>query len=576
MMALLREYLASLRERDELDAIFPDLLAEVGYRVLTRPQRGTTQKGVDIAAVGIDEGDGRQKVFLFSLKRGDLSRQEWDGTPQAVRSSLNQMMTYRRNRIPPRLSRLPVVGCLVVGGQMQETVLDDWNAFIRDAEPFGIEFVCWNGDDLARLLSKGYLKEEVMPQTMRREIQKAVAMADFPDVSARHFGKLCRSLVADHTDSDIKKRITAIRQVALAASIVHAWCRDIGNLEAAWRTSERAVLCAWELARTALPAKPRQRERVLTAVNRAIVLHRQVAAEYVLDRIAPNAGIQHGLTMQVHSAEYADINLALFTALGRIAMTGLWMCHSPGPNPHEGETERTALTALECVAIALRMIGNNPILLLPCTDRQATDIALFMQLCVYSGAFAHESLGEGVRGWLASMTERLGFTFARRTLFPRVGSSYENLVDRQMPMSDEEFKTQTGASTLIPLLAIWLHVLALGNEYRFLEALVESRIPHCTLQLWIPSEDSENKIYGDDAYHGLAVSDVDLKPDGDRLIARVSRACRHDPSLHSLSAVTAGLWPIVLHGIRHQGLPVPPPFWLGQASNEDASEQPGT
>ena len=94
MKLLFRTYLASLREREELDAILPDLLSELGYTVYSRPQRGTTQSGVDVAAVGKDD-DGERKLFLFSVKQGDLTRQSWDGTPQALRSSLNEILdTY--------------------------------------------------------------------------------------------------------------------------------------------------------------------------------------------------------------------------------------------------------------------------------------------------------------------------------------------------------------------------------------------------------------------------------------------------------------------------------------------------
>jgi hypothetical protein len=91
MKLMIREFLASLRERGELDAILPDLLSELGYTIISRPGRGTRQHGVDIAAVGSDN-DGQRKVFLFSVKQGDLTRQDWDGTPQALRSSL---MRYR-------------------------------------------------------------------------------------------------------------------------------------------------------------------------------------------------------------------------------------------------------------------------------------------------------------------------------------------------------------------------------------------------------------------------------------------------------------------------------------------------
>src|SRR5258706_14296587 len=99
MKLLIRDYLASLRERQELDAILPDLLSELGFHVYSRPGIGTTQRGVDIAAVGND--NGVKKVFLFSVKAGDLSRKEWNGGSQALRQSVEEILElYIPERIP--------------------------------------------------------------------------------------------------------------------------------------------------------------------------------------------------------------------------------------------------------------------------------------------------------------------------------------------------------------------------------------------------------------------------------------------------------------------------------------------
>src|SRR5262245_19828110 len=108
MKRLIRDYIGSFKERQELDAMLHDLLSELGFNVYSRPGRGTAQRGVDIAAIGKDE-DGQRKVFLFSVKQGDLTRQEWSGTPQALRPSLEEMLDdYIPNRIPAHYKKLKV------------------------------------------------------------------------------------------------------------------------------------------------------------------------------------------------------------------------------------------------------------------------------------------------------------------------------------------------------------------------------------------------------------------------------------------------------------------------------------
>ena len=100
MKLLFVEYLASLRERGELDAIMPDLLSEIGWSVISRPAVGTTQHGVDVTAVGPGE-DGVKRLHLISIKSGNLTRSGWDSGKNAVRPSLNQIQdVYIPHRIP--------------------------------------------------------------------------------------------------------------------------------------------------------------------------------------------------------------------------------------------------------------------------------------------------------------------------------------------------------------------------------------------------------------------------------------------------------------------------------------------
>ena len=88
MKPVIREYLASLRERGELDAILPDLLSGLGYTVISRPSRGTRQFGVTWP-IG---PPGDERVYLFSIKRGDLTAPSGTGT--ATRRSGSRSMRY--------------------------------------------------------------------------------------------------------------------------------------------------------------------------------------------------------------------------------------------------------------------------------------------------------------------------------------------------------------------------------------------------------------------------------------------------------------------------------------------------
>ena len=54
---IVREYLESLTENEELDYLFPILLEAMDFEILTTPKlfKGFSQYGKDIVAVGLDE-----------------------------------------------------------------------------------------------------------------------------------------------------------------------------------------------------------------------------------------------------------------------------------------------------------------------------------------------------------------------------------------------------------------------------------------------------------------------------------------------------------------------------------------
>jgi len=132
MKLIIREYLASLRERGELDVILPDLLSQLGLNVYSRPARGTRQYGVDVGAVGSLDG-GAEKVYLFSIKPGDLTRKEWDGdSVQSLRPSLNEILdAYIPNRVPVEHRGKETVICIAIGGDVQEQVRPQMTGFVQ-------------------------------------------------------------------------------------------------------------------------------------------------------------------------------------------------------------------------------------------------------------------------------------------------------------------------------------------------------------------------------------------------------------------------------------------------------------
>jgi hypothetical protein len=566
MKLLLRDYLASLKEREELDAILPDLLSELGFSVLSRPQRGTQQRGVDIAAIGNDE-DGERKVFLFSVKAGDLTRQDWDGSPQALRSSLNEIRdVYIKNRIPPRYRDLKIVVCLAFGGVVQEQVRDQLKGYIDDNSNERVTFDEWNGDKLAGLLITGVLREELLPKPMRSSFQKAVAMVDEPDVSYQHFAALAAALRNAGAASN-KARVRAGRQLNLALWVLFVWSRDVGNVEAAYRASELAILSAWDLMRPLIGRKGREARDLSLVTNQIINLNLTVTSELLERAIFPHVGVLHGVSSAVASRDAVDVNLALFDVLGRIGLASIWLTWLAELGTGGG-ADAAREGAARYVKKGLFLIPNNPTLLLPITDEQSTDVALFLLAWLHSGLEA-----EGVAGWLEEMANRLNITMRTRGRYPIVSADYRDLAAHPGNRSDEFFKEATAGSTLIPLLAAWLQAFENQSSVDLLATLSSEILDHCTMQLWMPDEHTEETLYVGEG-QGRALCNLPVAAGGKTLLKVISEACKNDEGLTSLSAVQTDYWPVVLVACRHYRLPVPPGFWI-DAITAETSESPG-
>jgi hypothetical protein len=554
MKLLIRDYLASLKEREELDAILPDLLSELGFTVFSRPRRGTLQRGVDIAAIG--EDDGERKVFLFSVKQGDLTRQDWDGTPQALRSSLNEIRdVYIHNRIPARYMKLKIVICLAFGGDVHEQVRESLTGYINDNTTDQISFDEWNGDKIAGLILKGILREEILPKKMRSSFQKAVAMVDEPDVSFEHFSRLAQELRKAGAVS-VKTRVRAGRQLNICLWILFVWARDVDNLESPYRASELALLTVWELLRPTIGKKQREAKLLNLVLHQVIKLHLRIASDFLEQKVLPYAQVCHGVSMSFDTRSSLDVNLALFEVLGRIGLAGLWV-HWIGGKHDEANRESAKNSVVHFTQTGLSLIRNNPALLLPISDRQGTDIALFLLLWLASGLDS-----DGVTSWLREMANRLDFAMRTRGRYPSSATDYHELAEHPCDRSDDYFKESTSGSTVIPLIASWLEAFGQVDAVETLSLFVREELEHCTLQLWMPDDMSESELYVGDNNHGRALCDMTLSEGGSQLLATIAEACRIDSAFGNLSPIKTGFWPVILVACHHHKLPIPPSFWV--------------
>jgi hypothetical protein len=554
MKLILKEYLSSLRERSELDAILPDLLSQLGLNVYSRPGRGTRQDGVDVGAVGSLDG-GPEKVYLFSIKPGDLTRKDWDGDAvQSLRPSLNEIIdAYIPNRLPAEHRGKNIVICIGIGGDVQETVRPQLTGFIAQNTTRNLTFEEWNGDKLADKIQSSFLREDLLPPRARSRLRKSLALLDEPETSHRHFAVLIESLSAVDTLND-KERVTAIRQMSICLWILFAWARDAGNMESAYLSSELALLHGWKIVKLYAGQNGKVKQAVETAFLSIFSAYQQICSEFLGSNVLPHVGKLHGLSSAVRASCSLDVNLKLFDLLGRLATDGIWAYWGARRcSDEEVEAKQRGLQEAWMIMAAVKeLISHNPALFLPAKDDQAIDMFIAALLLAID-----EKNHDDVKTWLAEVLERARFAYQVHGQYPCVLHSYSDLLLHPKSGDDEYRHNVTSGSILYPTIALWAALLGEEETYNKIAQFKQQDLQHCNFQFWYPDEYSEAHFYTNSDSHGAVLSNVCVDRPKEEFLAQVFGECDQSPHSRELSAVKFSWWPLIIVACRHYRLPVP-------------------
>ena len=371
--------------------------------------------------------------------------------------------------------------------------------------------------------------------------------------------------IGDACEAAAPARLTAIRQIYLGLWTLYVWGRNAENIEAAYLCGERAVLIAWELIKENLKSESEEARQIGQSMGRLIELHFRIADDYINSYVEPRAKTAYGLSAAVPSHASLDVNLRLFDLVGRIGSRGLWLLHSAdhlGQDGREEDEEEVRRAVQRTAELLADIIANNPILFTPIKDSQAIDINI---ACLFLNGVGSDSV---VREWIGKTAEATMYAFRSHGLYPCVYDEYRDLIDH--PRRDDDYRVEaTSGSLLMPTLAVWAAVTRNSETLGRLADFVADYYAHSTLQLWYPGSDTETHLYQGGAAHGLAAPGIVIHRSCEAMLAPIKLECEASGAFKSLSAVSFGLWPLVILASRHHRVPVPPQFWRLEESVSD-------
>ncbi|MFP5475452.1 MAG: hypothetical protein ACLGJD_17545 [Gammaproteobacteria bacterium] len=558
MKLVLSQYLRTLRERDEFDRLLPELVSEMGYVPLVKPQAGIRQFGVDFPAAGKNPEDGVDELLLFVIKQGDIGRREWsDNDPTAVRPSINEVLdVYLRSHVPAGYEKHRKVIVVATTGDLVQDTLANWSGFTAKHTTEEIKFDFWGADRVAGLLEQHLLDENLFDADDRSDLRKSLALAGDAEYQFADLRRLLQRQLGLKADGTLDDRgvaqsrndvIKALSRVHLAARVCAYWADAEGERRQGLWVLERTIL--WCFHRVQLQDL-QSNGRVLQELADLWTSYAHASQRYY-ELIRPHLEVRDG--MSGYCREGAEYAVVLFEQIGLLATIGLAHALTAEEDPKE---RARAMANAHTIADALvTLLRNHSACASPRLDNHSIDISLALTLLTMTG---HR---DAVHWWLSELTGRLNFVFLLGRHLPVGSDSFDDLVELDVN-DDEALKSTTlQTSWLLATIASWCAVLELDDLYAVLARGHAEHYSEVGAQLWHPGTDWRSVWYFGPGHHrhGTSEAPYAMPLDAKELRARIQEfnASRRVQWEEHSPALAVGLWPVDFLACRHFRTPVP-------------------
>ncbi|MBW4575243.1 MAG: hypothetical protein KME08_08160 [Aphanothece sp. CMT-3BRIN-NPC111] len=572
MKLVIREYLSMLKESGELDVLLPDLLLAMGIQPLSKAQVGVRQHGVDIAARGLDPDDGIDKLFLLTVKQGDLSRRNWDDeSAQALRPSLNEILdVYLTQCIDEEYKNLSKKIIVCCNGDIKQNVERNWQGYKENnTKPQEVEFDFWGADKLALLIEEYFLDEYLFPEQSRKYLRKTIALADQNEQDPEYFYALIEEtlFVKDiqiQNEAKLNKaRSKILSTLNLSLNIVFHWCSEADNLKPALLCAERTVLRTWEwLGKNNLF----RNNNIVNKFHQLFDTYLSVLRAFT-NKLQPYCFVKDGLFGYVE-AEEIEYPLRTFEVIGILGSLGiaLWNLASDSQDENIQKSYEQEIKAIAQMIKAL--ITNNPSAFTPRYDSHANDIVSGLIVLIVA-----ESL-DFAKCWIVKISSSIIRAYKLGRCFPIHTNSYNDLVAITVGEAPPKDKL-TRASTILPMLADWYAILNLPNEYQEFQKNVNKTFAHTNFMLWFPDESTEDFLYSTNAgYKSGVSSSLPLHQSINDVRQRIFSLREDRKTVYKeISCINHGYFSLTAIASRHFGTPFIPLLWY-QFLQEDNSDSP--
>lgn len=489
---VLSHYLSGLRERDELDALLPDLLQAMGHSVLSRAQVGVNQGGVDVMSTKENE-EGGTEVFLFVIKFGNVGRSDFYGSQQAILPSILQASTeYLRNRLPEALRGFKKRIVLVSNGILKQDAQSDYAALstqVTEMAPLcSLDF--WGMDQLSPLIEKYLFDDALLLEKGKSDLRAALAGLEDTHSSFSRFVRFvddCLSAKEDDQDVSGNSRRNRFYKRAAAAAIGWAvllvWAESEGNQKPGVLAGEYLLLRLWgESVKLGLQNEAQFTKRFETLAQ----LHADALLRYY-ERVMPSLlNRRNVLRYRPDHVLYMELICDELGRLGTMLLLFLAL-----------KVNRTRVVAIHSCLVSL--INEHNGCFLPVYDGQAIDLSLAM------GAILATGDTTSARFMLQECIDRFDTALRQKRIMPVDTDDLEDAMALYYGKETDRARFfQT--TTLVPMLGTMAAVLGDQECLNQLSEEIVPRLKGVTKERWFPQKALETLICSDTYVNTVGIS----------------------------------------------------------------------
>jgi hypothetical protein len=470
---VVKEYLESLTEKNELNRIFPILLESMGFTILSKPTEylGLPEYGKDIVAIGIDD-DGVKKRFYFELKGGadrditDSNFYKKDGISESIiEASYNDFISAF-----PKFDQLPlkivIVHNGVIKGSVQRTLE---NLFLKTQKSLrNISFDRWDISRLTILFSEKLFSQYLLvdPQTTKL-FNRVLVNLDTNDGITSDFVDLLEVILSKAKWKNSKKLSRRSQLLfetfKLIGFIIYTESKEYNNLEIAKRYLTHLVIKFWYWI---LKNNLENDKAVTKYFDQVFNFYYKILLEY-FQRTIPIANLKDGLSSE-HSGRYEQIGYTkrTFEYLEYFCfMLNVERFYNKKINDKEMHIQ------------LVNIINQNSVSTRPLIDIHSSSIISVLNLFIDFGEL------QNAKNYLKLVLGQIKYAKENLDFIPDANNSIENVIKFTVTgVKPIYFSDST--SPILTVLIEYLALLNMEEEYHvFKEFILESKID---LGLFVP------------------------------------------------------------------------------------------